>query len=65
MNEHFKNTPITEPIEPEIELDGGYAYCRRCYTELDRWQHKCRRCGQLQDWNWLIQWEVKGKQLNK
>ena len=24
MNEKYKNIPISTPIEPEIELDGGY-----------------------------------------
>ena len=59
----FENISTTTPLEPEIELDGGYAYCQRCCTELDRWQHKCRRCGQLQDWTWLINWETKEKLL--
>ena len=38
MNEKYKNIPISTPIEPEIELDGGYPYCQRCYTELNCYQ---------------------------
>lgn len=60
-DDKLENIKLIKPLEPEIELDGGYVYCQRCYTELDRWQYKCRHCGQLQDWTWLTKWEIKGK----
>lgn len=44
---------LLHPIEPEIELDGGYAYCVRCRCELDKEQSPCPRCHQVQDWTWL------------
>lgn len=52
-NDNLKNIKLNEPIEPEIELDGGYAYCVRCFCELDKWQSPCPRCKQIQDWSWL------------
>ena len=31
-------------IEPEIELDGGYAYCVKCKTELKENEEICPVC---------------------
>ena len=63
MNQQFKskgklNMDLTNiskdtPIEPEIELDGGYAYCVRCTNELDPHNNICPYCHQFQDWSWL------------
>lgn len=39
------------PLSPYIELDGGYAVCNNCHSELEPWQEKCK-CGQVQDWSW-------------
>jgi hypothetical protein len=45
---------INEPIQPEIELDGGYAYCPICYhRDLKPGEHNCVNCGQLIDWSWM------------
>ena len=41
------------PIEPEIELDGGYSYCARCKNELNEKELICPKCHQVQDWSWL------------
>ena len=44
------------PIEPEIELDGGYAYCPKCYqTDLEPIAiiTICPKCGQLIRWDWM------------
>jgi hypothetical protein len=44
------------PIEPEIELDGGYAYCPICYhpdLEPNNIITKCPNCDQLIDWSWM------------
>ena len=41
------------PIEPEIELDGGYAYCCRCFCEIEPSDNICPKCGQSQDWSWF------------
>lgn len=46
------NTKQT-PIEPEIELDGGYTYCPICYKEVTPKQPVCRNCDQLLDWSWF------------
>lgn len=41
------------PIEPEVELDGGYAYCPICYKEVKPKQSVCYNCDQLLDWSWF------------
>ena len=41
------------PIEPEIELDGGYAYCVRCKNKIDPHNNVCPYCHQMQDWSWF------------
>ena len=41
------------PIEPEIELDGGYAYCCRCFCEIEPTDNICPNCSQSQDWSWF------------
>lgn len=40
-------------IEPEIELEGGYAYCCRCFCEIEPSDNICPKCGQSQDWSWF------------
>ncbi len=52
-NEKFKKVSISTPIQPEIELDGGFAYCARCYKELDCYTTPCPKCNQIQDWSWM------------
>lgn len=49
------NIKISKPIEPEIELDGGYAYCPICTYEVYPCQEKCSntKCQQLLDWSWF------------
>lgn len=47
------NIPLTQPISPEVELDGGYCYCVRCITEITPKNNICPRCNQLQDWSWF------------
>ena len=49
----LSNIPLTKPIEPEIELDGGYAICVRCKTEITPINIICPICHQIQDWSWL------------
>lgn len=49
----LSNISKLTPIEPGIELDGGYAYCSRCYQELIPTDTKCPKCGQVQDWSWF------------
>ena len=41
------------PIEPEVELDGGYTYCPICYKEVKPKQPVCCNCNQLLDWSWF------------
>lgn len=47
------NTSKSTPIEPCIELDGGYAYCSRCCCEIKPSDNICPKCGQSQDWSWF------------
>ena len=49
----LSNISKDTPIEPEIELDGGYAYCIRCTNEIDPHNKICPYCHQMQDWSWL------------
>lgn len=52
----MKKQHSDKPIIPEIELDGGYAYCPCCY-ESDLKPNskitKCPKCMQLIDWSWM------------
>lgn len=42
-------------LEVEISWDGYYPYYGNCgYFDLELKQERCPRCGQLQDWSWLI-----------
>lgn len=41
-----------KPIEPYIEIDGGYACCPNDYTEIFPYQN-CPKCGQSIDWEWF------------
>ena len=49
----LSNISKSTPIEPEIELDGGYAYCVRCTNEIYPHNKICPYCHQLQDWSWF------------
>lgn len=50
----FSNIPLTKPIQPYIECDGGYyACCNRCWTEITPRDSVCPKCQQTQDWSWL------------
>lgn len=49
----LKNISKSTPIEPDIELDGGYAYCLRCLHEVEPTDNICPECGQCQDWSWF------------
>lgn len=44
------------PIQPEIEIDGMYAYCPICeYFDLHPTDviTTCPSCNQLIDWSWM------------
>ena len=49
----LSNISKDTPIEPEIELDGGYTYCIRCTNEIDPHNKICPYCHQTQDWSWF------------
>ena len=53
LNMDLSNISKDTPIEPEIELDGGYAYCVRCTNEIDPHNKICPYCHQTQDWSWF------------
>lgn len=48
----LSNISKDTPIEPEIELDGGFAYCSRCCNEVKPTDKICPKCEQSQDWSW-------------
>ena len=50
---NLENISKSTPIEPGIELDGGYAYCSRCYCEIEPSHNICPKCNQVQDWSWF------------
>lgn len=50
---NLESIPKSTPIEPEIEIDGGYAYCKRCKKEIEPHNSICPYCHQLQDWSWF------------
>lgn len=49
----FSNILKSTPIEPEINADGWYAQCKRCWTEICPDDKVCPKCGQAQDWSWF------------
>jgi len=51
----MKERNLDIPLEAGINCDGYYPYCKNCgYFDLEHEQERCPRCGQLQDWSWLI-----------
>lgn len=50
---YLNNISKGQPLEPTIELDGGYAVCSSCGEELKPHTDICSNCGQKQDWSWL------------
>ena len=51
-----------KPIQPEIEVDGWYAYCPICkHSDLEPTHiiTECPTCGQLIDWSWMGKFEQK------
>ena len=53
------NISKSTPIEPEINADGWYAQCVRCWHEITPKDSICPKCKQTQDWSWF------GKQKSK
>lgn len=51
-------------VEPYIEIDGGYARCPKCWTEIFPNQN-CPDCGQEIDWSWFTRGDSKDKEGNK
>ena len=49
----FTNIQLSQPIEPIIELDGGFAMCARCANEIEPTDNVCTMCHQVQDWSWF------------
>lgn len=49
----FSNISKSTPVEPYIELDGGFARCHRCWTEIRPTDDICPKCTQKQDWSWF------------
>lgn len=50
---NLKNVSKSTPIKPEIECDGWYTYCSRCFTEIEPCTAICPKCKQIQDWSWF------------
>jgi len=51
---------LLEPVEFEVEVDGNWAKCPVCGSNVNDWSSCCRcyTCGQALDWTNLIE---KGK----
>ena len=47
------NISKSTPIEPEINADGWYAQCVRCWHEIIPTDNICTKCKQVQDWSWF------------
>ena len=47
------NISKSTPIEPEINADGWYAQCVRCWHEITPKDSICPKCKQAQDWSWF------------
>ena len=47
------NIPLTQPIEPIVQIDGGFCRCGNCHCEITPKDSVCPRCKQLQDWSWF------------
>ena len=49
----LSNISKSTPIEPEINPDGWYAQCVRCWHEITPTDNICPKCNQAQDWSWF------------
>ncbi len=47
------NVSKNVPIQPEINADGWYCQCKRCWNEVEPSEDICPSCGQVQDWSWF------------
>lgn len=61
----FTNISLNQPIRPEIECDGWYAYCVWCKTEIEPHDNICPECNQLQDWSWFGEIKVERSKNNE
>lgn len=54
-NEDLANIPLTQAVEPIIQIDGGFCRCARCHREVTPNNRVCPnlKCCQLQDWSWF------------
>ena len=50
---NLENISKSTPIEPEINADGWYAQCVRCWHEITPTDKICPKCKQAQDWSWF------------
>ena len=50
---NLENISKSTPIEPEINADGWYAQCVRCWHEITPTDKICPKCNQAQDWSWF------------
>lgn len=58
----IKDISKTAPIEPEINADGWYCQCLRCWTDVEPRDVVCPKCGQAQDWSWFGKTIKKSKE---
>ena len=49
----LSNISKSTPIDPEINADGCYAQCVRCWNEVEPKDNICPKCRQAQDWSWF------------
>lgn len=69
MNQEIDILQISksQPVEPEINPDGWYCQCIRCFTEVTPTDIVCPTCNQALDWSWFgKQRKIKGdKNMSK
>ena len=53
FDKNIDNISKLTPIEPEINADGWYAQCVRCWHEITPTDKICPKCKQAQDWSWF------------
>lgn len=50
---NIKNLSKSTPIQPEVNADGWYCQCVRCWTEVEPPDKVCPKCKQTLDWSWF------------
>lgn len=68
MNQELDILQISksQPVVPEVNPDGWYCQCIRCFTEVEPTDAVCPTCNQVLEWSWLDKQKIKGdKHMSK